>query len=93
MLVIGSLLMGFWLSLVGGLQGRFGEWGTIDGSRVWVITGNQAATKAIIVCSYLFVSSFAITMGPVSWTVCIIVFLVNFLDLCFFNSIRPRSSP
>ncbi|KAH9950699.1 general substrate transporter [Amylocystis lapponica] len=68
MLLIGTLLMGFWLMLVGGLQGRYGDWGDVDGSRVWVITGNQAATKAIIVCSYLFVCSFAITMGPVSWT-------------------------
>ncbi|KAJ6562956.1 hypothetical protein B0H10DRAFT_2445517 [Mycena sp. CBHHK59/15] len=48
--------------------GRFGEWGTVDGSRVWVITDHDAATKAIIVCSYLFVCSFAVSMGPVSWT-------------------------
>ncbi|KIM75302.1 hypothetical protein PILCRDRAFT_827406 [Piloderma croceum F 1598] len=68
MLIIGTLFMGFWLSLVGGLQGRYGDWGIVDGSRVWVINGHQAATKAIIVCSYLFVSSFAISMGPVSWT-------------------------
>lgn len=27
MLIIGTLLMGFWLMLVGGLQGRFGDWG------------------------------------------------------------------
>jgi len=68
MLLVGTVLMGFWLYLVGGLQGRFGAWGEIDGSAVWVITNNDAATKAIIVCSYLFVCSFAITMGPVSWT-------------------------
>ncbi|OBZ75357.1 High-affinity glucose transporter [Grifola frondosa] len=68
MLLVGTMLMGFWLMLVGGLQGRFGAWGEVDGSRVWVITGHDAATKAIIVCSYLFVCSFAITMGPVSWT-------------------------
>ncbi|KAL0958689.1 hypothetical protein HGRIS_014020 [Hohenbuehelia grisea] len=68
MLLIGTLLMGFWLMLVGGLQGRFGHWGTVDGSRIWVIENNDSATKAIIVCSYLFVCSFAITMGPVSWT-------------------------
>ncbi|KAH7905571.1 general substrate transporter [Hygrophoropsis aurantiaca] len=68
MLIIGTILMGFFLMLVGGLQGRFGQWGEVDGARVWVINGNEAATKAIIVCSYLFVSSFAITMGPVSWT-------------------------
>ncbi|KII90865.1 hypothetical protein PLICRDRAFT_548831 [Plicaturopsis crispa FD-325 SS-3] len=68
MLIIGTLLMGFWLMLVGGLQGRFGHWGEVDGARVWVIEGHDSATKAIIVCSYLFVCSFAITMGPVSWT-------------------------
>jgi len=68
MLLVGTLLMGFFLYLVGGLQARFGDWGTVDGSRVWVINNNDAATKAIIVCSYFFVCSFAITMGPVSWT-------------------------
>ncbi|KAF6755719.1 glucose transporter [Ephemerocybe angulata] len=68
MLLAGTLAMGFWLFLVGGLQGRFGHWGDIDGSRVWVIENNDAATKAVIVCSYLFVCSFAVTMGPVSWT-------------------------
>lgn len=68
MLIIGTLLMGFWLCLVGGLQARYGHWGDVNGDRVWVITGHESATRAIIVCSYLFVSSFAITMGPVSWT-------------------------
>ena len=33
-----------------------------------MISDHDSATKAIIVCSYLFVCSFAITMGPVSWT-------------------------
>jgi hypothetical protein len=93
MLVIGTLLMGFWLSLVGGLQGRYGDWGIVDGSRVWVINGHQAATKAIIVCSYLFVSSFAITMGPVSWTVCFLVFESAPIDLCFLVSTRRKSFP
>ncbi|OJT07815.1 High-affinity glucose transporter [Trametes pubescens] len=68
MLLAGTLLMGFWLMLVGGLQGRFGQWGEVDGSRVWVISDHDGITKAIIVFSYLFVCSFAITMGPVSWT-------------------------
>ena len=35
---------------------------------VWVIDGHEGITKGIIVCSYFFVCSFAITMGPVSWT-------------------------
>lgn len=58
MLLAGTLAMGFWLFLVGGLQGRFGHWGTLDNgtdTAVWVIEGHDAATKGIIVCSYLFV--------------------------------------
>ena len=55
MLLVGTLLMGFWMFLVGGVQGRFGEWSDASGSRVWVITGNETATRAVIVCSYLFV--------------------------------------
>lgn len=88
MLIAGTALMGFWLFLVGGLQGGFGHWGIVDGSRqltlplifkirsdillytlgIWVITDHDAATKAIIVCSYFFVCSFAVTMGPVRTT-------------------------
>jgi len=68
MLLVGTLLMGFWMFLVGGLQGRFGHWLGSGDDAHWVIDDNKAATKAVIVCSYLFVCSFAITMGPVSWT-------------------------
>lgn len=32
MLLAGTLLMGFWLFLVGGLQGTFGDWGVVDGN-------------------------------------------------------------
>jgi hypothetical protein len=35
---------------------------------IWLIDGHDSVTRAVIVCSYLFVCSFAITMGPVSWT-------------------------
>ncbi|KZT38111.1 general substrate transporter [Sistotremastrum suecicum HHB10207 ss-3] len=68
MLIIGLTLMAFWLFLVGGLQSKFGHWGLVSGSEVWVISDHPGITKFIIVCSYLFVCSFAITMGPVSWT-------------------------
>ncbi|KAK7040396.1 high affinity glucose transporter [Paramarasmius palmivorus] len=68
MLIGGLTCMGFFLFLVGGLQGRLGQWGDVEGERIWVITGHDDATKGIIVLSYLFVCSFAMTMGPVSWT-------------------------
>ncbi|KZW04136.1 general substrate transporter [Exidia glandulosa HHB12029] len=70
MLLIGLACMATFLYLVGGLQGGFGNWGTVEGESkpVWVISDNDSVTKAVIVMSYLFVCSFAITMGPVSWT-------------------------
>jgi sugar porter (SP) family MFS transporter len=70
MLLIGLAFMSFWLWLVGGLQGRYGHWDVPDGSNSvnWVITDHKSVTKGIIACSYLFVCSYAITMGPVSWT-------------------------
>jgi hypothetical protein len=57
MLLVGTLLMGLCMFLVAGLQAGFGEWSDESGTNVWVITSNQAATKAVIVCSYLFVST------------------------------------
>jgi len=68
MVIFGTLSMAFWLFLVGGLQGKYGAWGEVDGSKTWLITGHESATRAIIVSSYLAVCSFAISMGPVSWT-------------------------
>lgn len=68
MMILGSFFMGIFLSLVGGLQGGYGEWGSVNDAPVWLIVNQPAVTRAIIVCSYLFVCSFAITMGPVSWT-------------------------
>lgn len=69
MMIIGFSLMAMWLFLVGGLQGGFGHWDRSDPSNpVWIITGHGGVTRAIIVFSYLFVCSFAVTIGPTSWT-------------------------
>jgi len=69
MMIIGFSLMAMWLFLVGGLQGGFGHWDRSDPSNpIWLITGHGGVTRAIIVFSYLFVCSFAITIGPTSWT-------------------------
>ncbi|KIJ35233.1 hypothetical protein M422DRAFT_262617 [Sphaerobolus stellatus SS14] len=69
MMMIGFSLMAMWLFLVGNLQGGFGHWDRSDpANSVWIITGHDGITKAIIVFSYLFVCSFAIAVGPTSWT-------------------------
>ncbi|KAF9295062.1 hypothetical protein BGZ74_010983 [Mortierella antarctica] len=69
-LLVGSTLMALWLFLIGGLMGKFGSASSFDGNKTttWAIKDNDAASKAVIACSYLFVCSFAISWGPVSWT-------------------------
>ncbi|KAF9904955.1 hypothetical protein EC991_002195 [Linnemannia zychae] len=69
-LLIGSLFMALWLFLIGGLMGKFGGPALLDGNSTttWAIKDNDSASHAVIACSYLFVCSFAISWGPVSWT-------------------------
>ncbi|KAF9366551.1 hypothetical protein BGX34_001096 [Mortierella sp. NVP85] len=69
-LLVGSTLMALWLFLIGGLMGRYGGPTSFDenATTTWAISNNDAASKAVIACSYLFVCSFAISWGPVSWT-------------------------
>ena len=68
-LIIGATLMCFWLFLVGGIMGRFGEDGTVSNTTTWVydsltiwlsfsIIGNPSASNAVTACSYLFVASY-----------------------------------
>lgn len=58
LLLGGFGFMGFFLMLVGGLQGRFGSWVDLNGSQVWSIDASHAGvTKGVIVCSYLAVCS------------------------------------
>ncbi|KIL55559.1 hypothetical protein M378DRAFT_90750, partial [Amanita muscaria Koide BX008] len=45
MLLVGALLMGFFFYLVGGLQGRFGQWGANAGERNWAF--NTALAFAV----------------------------------------------
>ncbi|KAF9931781.1 hypothetical protein FBU30_009585 [Linnemannia zychae] len=69
-LLIGSLFMALWLFLIGGLMGKFGSPLVSEGNATttWAIQNNDSASHAVIACSYLFVCSFAISWGPVSWT-------------------------
>jgi hypothetical protein len=74
--------MALWLYLVGGLQAGYGTevdgYDSLDcghllnssylGPRAWVIQGHHGVTIAIIVFTYFFVCSFAVTWGPCSWT-------------------------
>ncbi|KAF9339246.1 hypothetical protein BGZ91_006580, partial [Linnemannia elongata] len=69
-LIIGSIFMALWLFLIGGLMGAYGSELVSPGNATttWAIQGNDSASHAVIACSYLFVCSFAISWGPVSWT-------------------------
>jgi hypothetical protein len=69
-LLIGAVFMGTWVFANGGILATYGHYTGPDGidnvpeasTRV-----SGAASKAVIAISYLFVASFAISWGPVSW--------------------------
>ncbi|KAK0200389.1 general substrate transporter [Desarmillaria ectypa] len=67
-LLVGSALMATFLFATAGLLANYGHYvDSVEGnSNVrWSVSG--PASKGVIACSYLFVASFAITWGPVSW--------------------------
>lgn len=61
-------------SFTGALQQHYGrpnteETRTANNKDItWVVVENRGASYAIVVCSYLFVATFATTWGPTSWT-------------------------
>ena len=63
--------------LVGGIQGAFGKWSghyttSTSGTNVWVITGNMAATRAVIVCSFF------LSVGKCQWRILRLLFTFVF---------------
>jgi len=68
-LLVGAVLMMTWLFANAGLLKTYGRPATPgeypNKSESWHIQGKPA--KAVIACSYLFVASYAVTWGPVSW--------------------------
>ncbi|KAL2265960.1 hypothetical protein VTJ83DRAFT_5312 [Remersonia thermophila] len=73
-LLCGSFGMMTWLFVSGALQQYFGQPNT-DATRTsqnsditWIVYNNRPVSSAIVSCSYLFVATFAMTWGPVSWT-------------------------
>ncbi|KAJ5708824.1 hypothetical protein N7493_010158 [Penicillium malachiteum] len=68
--IFGALAMGVLQFTQAGLMASYGHYvpGGLDGSPTvrWKVT-NPKASKAIIACSYLFVSCFAPTWGPLGW--------------------------
>lgn len=68
-LIIGAFMMGAWLFINGALQQYYGQPVDTPGSAVtWIVANNRPVSSAIVACSYLFVATFAMTWGPVSWT-------------------------
>ena len=69
-LLLGSLGMMILMFIVSALEATYGEpFHSTDGplsAITWIISGQPMVSKAIVACSYLFVSIFAVTWGPVS---------------------------
>ncbi|KAK0450213.1 general substrate transporter [Armillaria borealis] len=66
---LGTLLMGFFLFLISGLQSHCGRWAIVSmvNVRIWIIE-HTSITYGVIICSCFLVCAFTITMGPISWT-------------------------
>ncbi|KAL8639749.1 MAG: hypothetical protein Q9228_003245 [Teloschistes exilis] len=71
-LLYGALSMMSLLFIIAALQATYGvENPHTDPSLdaiSWLILDKPTISRAIVVCSYLFVSTFAVTWGPTSWT-------------------------
>ncbi|KIY46120.1 sugar transporter [Fistulina hepatica ATCC 64428] len=84
-LLVGSAFMAIFLFATAGLLASDGYYvpdGVADNADIrWTING--APSKGVIACSYLFVASFAITWGPVSWI---------YISEIFPRSIRAQGS-
>ena len=87
-----------------GLMGRFGRDGIVSNTTTWVVLENPPVSHAITAFSYLFVgsnfigliltlASFATTWGPVSWFICLVLSIANFLGLTQLKSLQPMSAP
>ncbi|KAI9759496.1 MAG: MFS sugar transporter [Candelina submexicana] len=72
LLLVGAFGMMVFLFTSGALQAAYGRPNPRTDHRLdaisWFLPGHPAVSKAIIACSYLTVSTFAITWGPTSWT-------------------------
>ncbi|KAK9344088.1 general substrate transporter [Lipomyces starkeyi] len=67
-LLIGAIVMGFWLFLIGGLLMHYGEPNPVlNQPYTWIVVGHPSATRAILASAYLAVATFALSWGPVSW--------------------------
>lgn len=68
-LLLGSFGMMTWLFISGAIQGAFGE-PELDPTKAitWIMIDKPTQARAVVACSYLFVATFAISWGPVSWT-------------------------
>lgn len=73
-LLFGTFFMMVFLFIAGALQGAYGEPNTAEtrtpenSSVTWLVVDKKPVSAAIVAMTYLFVSVFATTMGPVSWT-------------------------
>ena len=68
-LLLGSFAMMSLLLISGSIQGAFGHPVTDPRSAVtWAMSNDGNRSNAVVACSYLFVATFAISWGPVSWT-------------------------
>ncbi|KAK9428637.1 general substrate transporter [Lipomyces doorenjongii] len=67
-LLIGSIVIAFWMFGIGGVLGRYGRPTQVHNlPYTWVIVGHPAATHCVQASAYLASVAFAMTWGPLEW--------------------------
>ncbi|KAK9243419.1 general substrate transporter [Lipomyces tetrasporus] len=67
-LLIGSIVIAFWMFVMGGVLGRHGQPTQAQNLPfTWVIIGNPAATRCVQASAYLASAAFAMSWGPIEW--------------------------
>ncbi|KAK9357685.1 general substrate transporter [Lipomyces starkeyi] len=64
--LIGAPVMSIWHFLIGGLLMHYGEPNpVVNEPETWIVVGHTAVSRTILVCSYLFVATFAVSWAPI----------------------------
>ncbi|KAK9365568.1 general substrate transporter [Lipomyces kononenkoae] len=67
-LLVGSIIIAFWMFVMGGVLGRYGQ--PVQAKNMpytWAIMGNAAATHCFQASAYLASAAFAMSWGPLEW--------------------------
>ncbi|KAK9242433.1 general substrate transporter [Lipomyces tetrasporus] len=67
-LLVGAVSLAFWMYFAGGLFATFGEKNPVENQAyTWIIVDRPVVSGFVLAAMYLFVISYSMSWGPVSW--------------------------